>query len=225
MFFRCTHNGACCEDPATQINITLGDIHRLIAFTRKSAYQLYREGVIGIWPFGDPDSNTTFSTDLGLFIPCMFRQRIDEDPVKKCVVYKARPLNCRLFPFWLIAELPEQALRGLIKEHPCLAHYAITEKYAEQKAWCKKYTDTLAAIMREEVSITNEFLAREQMTRKIETEPYTTKEEYRTIMARLVKELKQQDFSALFEKIDDELAKHVWTPYEKIPEIDIFCKP
>ena len=55
--FECHHHGQCCEDPVTQINLTLGDLQRLTTSTQKSTLQLYKDKIIGIQPFGDPENN------------------------------------------------------------------------------------------------------------------------------------------------------------------------
>ena len=96
MAFRCLHCGGCCENNATHINLTLGDISRFSEITCKSTEDLFREGSIGLMPFQTTEDPDIFEIELGLKIPCRFRKG------KRCMIYGARPLNCRLFPFWII---------------------------------------------------------------------------------------------------------------------------
>lgn len=134
---RCNHCGACCKDPCVQVNLTIGDIHRISEFIKMPVEELFKEH-IGINPFGDPDL-IHYDMELGLNNPCKFR--VDG----KCSIYAARPLSCRLFPYWILAEAPLEKLRELLSEYGC--SYDITKK----KDYLK-YKNILGEIVIEESS-------------------------------------------------------------------------
>jgi len=131
----CNHCGLCCRDPCTQINVTIGDLARIADFLNIDVEELFKEK-IGINPFADPDL-MHYDLDFGLNLPCKFR--INE----KCSIYPARPLNCRLFPYWILAEAPCSKLNEILSEHKC--SYDITRKKDYEK-----YKDIVADILLEE---------------------------------------------------------------------------
>lgn len=108
---KCNHCGLCCSDPCTQINLTIGDIKRISDFLKIPVEDLFKEHM-SVKPFADPDF-IHYDMDLGLELPCRFR--IDE----RCSVYPVRPLNCRLFPYWVLAEAPPDRLKDIFSEHAC----------------------------------------------------------------------------------------------------------
>jgi Fe-S-cluster containining protein len=97
--------------------------------------ELFKE-YIDLNPFGDSDL-THYDLDLGLNRPCKFR--IDE----KCSIYPARPLNCRIFPYWILAEAPLARLREILAYHKCSYDIFKKKEY-------KKYKDILGEIILEE---------------------------------------------------------------------------
>jgi len=132
---KCNNCGHCCDDPLTQVNLTIGDIHRLTEFLGCSVEDLFKEHM-AMNPFGDPDL-IHYDLDLGLNKGCKFRMD------GKCSVYSARPLNCRLFPYWLLAEAPADKLKDLFSENGF--DYDLTKK----KQY-KAYKDALAVVLLEE---------------------------------------------------------------------------
>ena len=95
--FKCRNCGKCCNAFYTQINITIGDLIRISGFLEKPINYILRN-FVGINPFGDPENPTKFSYEFGINMPCLLRKN------EKCSVYEARPLNCRLFPYWVLVQ-------------------------------------------------------------------------------------------------------------------------
>ena len=90
-----------------QINLTLGDIHRICEYLKIPVDELFAK-YVGLKPFGDPVTGG-YEIDIGIHTPCVFRK------TNKCRIYDSRPLNCRLFPFWILAKAPEEKLKDLLK--------------------------------------------------------------------------------------------------------------
>ena len=122
---KCNHCGLCCRDPRTQINLTVGDIYRITDFLKISVEEIFKEHV-GIMPFGDYDL-IHYDLDIGLDLPCKFR--INE----RCSIYQVRPLNCRLFPYWVLSEAPPEKLKYLLDKHKCSYDLAKKETYTKYK--------------------------------------------------------------------------------------------
>ncbi len=219
--FKCNNCGGCCEDPATQINLTLGDIKRLSDYTKKSASQLYKEGMIGIYPFGDPFKDDEFETDVGLFIPCGYRVFKKDKKCKICNVYPARPLNCRIFPFWLLAEAPLDEVEKFAKDYPCTN---IDDDFKDDRKLYHKFKEHLVGILSEEIRVTDPFYEKLGLKKKIKVKPTKTKEEDREAIAKIVKDMKMEDFSEIFKKIDGEIKKHEFVSYKKIKNWEDFLE-
>jgi len=103
MPFECKHCGQCCIDECTQINLSLGDIVRICKFLNCSMSEIMQK--IGIKPFADNETANHYDYELGLNIPCEFR----EDG--KCSIYPARPLNCRMFPYLFLGNVEKDQLK------------------------------------------------------------------------------------------------------------------
>lgn len=222
--FRCYHCGGCCEDVCTQINLTLGDIKRLCEHTKKTVLQLYKEGVIGIYPFGDPFRHDEFETDVGLFIPCRFRKFLSEKDKKtktvKCSVYKARPLNCRLFPYWILADAPEKDIKNLIcAGHECMKHFEIDEDFKKDRKTYIDYKEKLVAILHKETIISDEFYKNIGLKKLIKTKASKTKEDDLALINKLVKRLSKNDYSDIFKKIGREIKKHNLVSNSRMPKL------
>lgn len=214
--FNCNHNGQCCEDPATQISLTLGDLQRICKFTKKSALDLYKEGVLGVYPFGNPFKNNEFETDIGLFIPCKFRTNDKKTKRKSCAIYHARPLNCRLFPFWILAEASMQEIEDFVKNHKCGDCCCIDEHFEEDRALYKKYKEKLVEILSKESPISDRFYEKLGLKKKIKTKASKTKESDLKIISKLVKKMQKEDYSMIFKRIDKELPKYRFSKKEEI---------
>ena len=138
MGFSCQHCGKCCEDTIVQINLTFGDIQRLSVGSKKSVAELFSDGIIGFNPFFDPESEK-YDIELGLNKPCKLRVS------GRCSLYHARPLNCRLFPLWLIARAPADQLKKILSPgFKCAIGLKLSA--AEKKAY-RHYSDTLGEIL------------------------------------------------------------------------------
>jgi Fe-S-cluster containining protein len=214
--FLCYHCGGCCEDVCTQINLTLGDIKRLSEKTGKSALKLYKEGVIGVFPFGDPFKDDEYETDVGLFIPCRFRKS------GKCSIYGCRPINCRLFPYWILAEAPLNEIKTLIcPGHECMKHLEIDADFKEDRKEYHSYKEKLVQILHFETQLSDKFYKKIGLKKKIKAKPSKTKDDDLKIIFMLVKKLCKKDFSELFRKIDKEVKKQDFTPSGKMPKLNL----
>lgn len=147
--FECTHCGACCKKETSPVNVTLGDVKRISEFLGKPPDEIIGTNV-KMRPFLDANEPGRFDVELGLPKPCHFWKD------GKCSVYKARPLNCRLFPFWLYAslsdgEIAEQTLPG----YECIINSRVDEAH---RAVYKEYARRLAKLIMRESKITDEFM-------------------------------------------------------------------
>ncbi|MBN2566972.1 YkgJ family cysteine cluster protein [Candidatus Woesearchaeota archaeon] len=159
MPFSCLHCGACCELPETQIAVTLGDIRRLSRHIGKPVAELFRER-IGLRPFAVDGSCTVFKTGLGLRIPCASREG------RRCAVYPARPLNCRLFPFHLLARMSQEELDAF--DDPavrCMQGISIS---AEERGKYRRYVERLADILAREQAATEALLKEHGLLRTVD---------------------------------------------------------
>ena len=124
----------CCgEDRRININLTVGDIWRICQHLKISVDEFF-EKYAGVKEFKDPNQGAY--PDIGLDIPCKFRKD------KRCSIYNARPLNCRIFPYWVLVLVPEERLKDVLK-YKC--------KYdLKKKAKYRKYQSEIAKILLEE---------------------------------------------------------------------------
>ena len=127
----------CCgEDRRININLTVGDIWRISSYLKISVDEFFKK-YAGLKKFGDPRNPDVFDVDIGLDIPCKFR--VDN----RCSIYKARPLNCRIFPYWILAIVPEENLKQVLKKNKC--------KYdLKQKDTYRRYQSAVAMILLQE---------------------------------------------------------------------------
>lgn len=147
--FECLHSGKCCEKVYTQINLTAGDVVRLAKFLDWRAEDFVSKGIIGLKPFLISDN--IVEVELGLTIPCKFREN------KKCAVYEARPLNCRLFPYWIFADVPEQKIGEFVDEsYECVRKVKLTKQTKERYV---EYKEFVASILEIESTATDELMA------------------------------------------------------------------
>ena len=114
MAFECKHCGQCCIDECTQINLSIADIVRIAKFLNVGIGELIPK--IGFKPFANPENTNEFDYELRRNIPCMFRDG------EKCKIYPARPLNCRIFPYFF---LPDTAREAKILKHFAECPYVV----------------------------------------------------------------------------------------------------
>jgi Fe-S-cluster containining protein len=133
----CQHCGMCCgEDKRININLTVGDIWRICSHLKISVDEFFKE-YAGLKKFGDSRTPGIFDVDMGLDIPCKFRKN------ERCSIYAARPLNCRIFPYWVLVLVPEERLKEVLKNNKC--EYDLSKKEAYGK-----YQSAIAKILLEE---------------------------------------------------------------------------
>lgn len=142
---QCQHCGKCCNDKKISINLSVGDIWRICSFLKISIDEFFKR-YGGIKKFKDP-RDLKEEDDLGLNMPCKFRKN------GECSIYSARPVNCRIFPYWVFALIPERDIKRLLKDYEC--------KYnLKNKKTYKKYQEAIANILLEEAKwfdVDNEF--------------------------------------------------------------------
>ncbi|MBN2112387.1 YkgJ family cysteine cluster protein [Candidatus Woesearchaeota archaeon] len=148
MSFQCKHCGQCCIDECTQINISIGDIVRICRFLKCNVGDILPK--IGIKPFGDPETANQYDYELGLNIPCEFRQG------EKCTIYPARPLNCRIFPYFFLGNFANDRLKEVIDpSHKCISEGI--EFTDEEKEKYKKYSEFIGKLIMKEARLTDQF--------------------------------------------------------------------
>ena len=156
--FKCLHSGKCCEKVYTQISLTIGDLIRMAHFLNWSVEKLFQQNIVGINPFGV--SENVFEYELGLTIPCKFRIN------KRCKIYEARPLNCRLFPFWIIAEVPQEKIKDFIDQSYECVHSVKLSKDTRKRY--KKYKDKVVEILNREGDTTDEILEKHKLKHTVD---------------------------------------------------------
>jgi Fe-S-cluster containining protein len=227
--FSCNHNGQCCEDPLTQISLTLGDIKRICQHTKKTAIKLYKEGIIGIFPFGDIKESDIFELDVGLYIPCKYRIKKTQElnsknknQHKTCEIYPARPINCRLFPFWILADAPLEKVKEFASQHQCGKCCGIDENFENDRKKYKAYKEELVNIIISEAKISDSVYENIGIKKYIRTKESLTKIDDLNIIKQLISDLELQDFSDEFKKIDQEINKREFITSEQIPQWENF---
>ena len=133
--FECKNCGMCCSGyKGIQVNLTIGDIYRICELLLISVDEFFGK-YAGLKPFKDPRHPKTFDMDIGLNMPCKFRKD------NKCSIYPARPLNCRIFPYWLLVRAPENKLKELLKGK---CEYKLDKKSLKKYA---KYQEILGELI------------------------------------------------------------------------------
>jgi Fe-S-cluster containining protein len=147
--FKCKNCGKCCSAFYAQINLTIGDLIRISNFLEKPISYILKN-FISINPFGDPANPTKFSYEFGINMPCLFRKN------ERCAIYKTRPLNCRLFPYWILVQKFVFNQNKIIdKSYKCMNNLEL------KKDKIKKYSDyskIVGDILIQEASLTDNIL-------------------------------------------------------------------
>jgi len=147
--FKCKNCGKCCSAFYAQINLTIGDLIRISNFLEKPISYILKN-FVGINPFGDPEKPTKFSYEFGINMPCLFRKN------ERCAIYEARPLNCRLFPYWILVQTFVFNQNKIIdKSYKCMNNLEL------KKDKIKKYSDyskIVGDILIQEASLTDNIL-------------------------------------------------------------------
>ena len=201
MGFQCHHCGECCRNVSAQINLSLADIDRICKFLNCDVTEI--KDKMGIFPF--LNENNTFDYELGLHLPCKFRKD------SRCTIYPARPLNCRLFPYFLLNT------DVINPDFFCLK----TERnYTEEENnKYKEYTKFIGKQVIEEGKITDQFYEENnfKFTSDIKLSLPLIYTEKKIIELRIKEALKiKKEFPKLFEKLAEELAKEKFTEFNEI---------
>ncbi len=159
--FECTHCGACCMKETSPVNVTLGDVKRMSKFLGKAPAELIGNGV-RIRPFVDEQMPGRFELELGLPKPCTFWKDA------RCSIYEARPLNCRLFPFWLYAKLPDETIAEQnLPGYDCVSNSKVDE---EHRKIYRDYTRKLGNLIMLESRQTDEFMLKSGFVNEVTLE-------------------------------------------------------
>ena len=108
--------------------------------------------MIGMYPFGDPDRPYIFNIDFGLRIPCRFNDK------KSCMYYDARPISCRLFPYWIYTEAPAHKMHEVFEEEMPTQEHHVQEFDVDDRPVYSMYVFSLHKIMYEEDHRTDKIL-------------------------------------------------------------------
>jgi len=147
--FKCVNCGKCCSAFYAQINITVGDLIRISNFLEKPINYILKN-FVGINPFGDPENPTNFSYELGINMPCMLRKN------ERCAIYKARPLNCRLFPYWILVQTFVFNKKEMVdKSYKCMNNLKLN---ADNIKRYSDYSKIVGNILIQEASFTDNIL-------------------------------------------------------------------
>lgn len=147
--FRCRNSGKCCLLTHIEVGIGVGDLIRISEKEKIPIKQLLQDWV-GLNPFST-DKEYVYEYELGIDMPCSFRQ------LGKCSVYDSRPLNCRMFPYWILANLPKHEIRRRIDSSYRCIHETVLTK--ERKERYKNYTDKIGSIILKEAELTDQMMA------------------------------------------------------------------
>ncbi|MFH1316636.1 MAG: YkgJ family cysteine cluster protein [Candidatus Woesearchaeota archaeon] len=159
MRFKCVHCGHCCINKSVQASITLDDIKRISEFTGNDHNFLINNNFIGLVASGTSEPNV-FDIDIGLKYPCKFRKN------NMCSIYEARPLNCRIFPLFLIAEIPFRRLKEYLDEDfKCRDHIEDDKENLKQ---IREYKKNIGSQILKESERTDQFMKNNNLAKKID---------------------------------------------------------
>ncbi|MDD5086522.1 MAG: YkgJ family cysteine cluster protein [Candidatus Nanoarchaeia archaeon] len=196
--FQCLNCGKCCNSYYAQINITIGDIIRISDFMKKPISYILKN-FIGINAFGDPENPEKFSYEFGINMPCALRK--DE----KCSVYQARPLNCRLFPYWVLVHASKSGSKDFIDDsYKCMSGINLNEK--ELKKY-DNYVKVIGEALMEEGEFTDKILDDIQIMRSVDLQH---NQDYKKIAEKYKDVQKPEDFKKLEEE-KIRLAKEIFS--------------
>ncbi len=164
---------------------------------------------ISINPFGDPEKENFYDYELGLNIPCNFRIN------KRCVIYDARPLNCRLFPYWVLANAPKGKIKEIIDDsHKCVVDFDFDEK---ERPKYKEFFDKMSKILLDESKITDDFMEKNNFKDAINLSIKDAGEEQKIKMC--IELLDKRKYKNLIPLISEEIRKNEFTILKKIKNI------
>ena len=203
MGFKCQHCGECCRNVSAQINLSIADLNRICQFLKCEIEQIMPK--IGIVPFLSENNN--FYYELGLNLPCQFRKN------ERCTIYPARPLNCRMFPYFILNT-------DIINhEFACLKN---ERNYGEEeKNKYKEYTKLMGDLILKEAELTEQFYQENNLkqSKKVDLElpPFFSEKKKNELKIRKALTLVDLDnYHNLTQQLQQFIEKHVFTSFERI---------
>ncbi len=215
--FVCIHCGRCCFDERFQVNLTFGDIARLSAFSKLPPLGFFRKGYALFQGFYNIEKGV-YDVEFGLRRPCSFRRQA------RCSVYIARPLNCRIFPYFLLAKFSKQEITNMGKQG-FLGMLELCPTNSEISKY-STYSEKLGKLILEESQVTDKVLSKLKSKYKLFPHgiklgtPIREEEAARLkfieqIISRNVKEELIKEISKTIEQ-----QKHKWLTSERLSEFD-----
>lgn len=95
--FECTQCGDCCSGPSGSVQCTESEVEDMasaLKVTKEEFLERYvhASSVEGVWELGEVPSDHGYD--------CVLLDRCEETGKTWCRAHKARPLQCRTWPFW-----------------------------------------------------------------------------------------------------------------------------
>lgn len=203
--FKCRNCGKCCSAFYAQINLTIGDLIRISGFLNKSIKYILRN-FVGINPFGNPENPTKFCYELGINMPCVLRKN------EKCSVYEARPLNCRLFPYWVLVQAFVFDQNKIID-----ASYKCMNGLELKRDKIKKYSDyskLVGDILMQEASLTDNILYKLKIKHSVDLSKNKSYQE-------LVSKYKNKKTNSALKQLETEKIRLAKKLFGKLKNLDI----
>jgi Fe-S-cluster containining protein len=187
--------------------------------------QLFEDNIIGFMPFFDTETNDAYDVEIGLVKPCRLHT------AKRCSAYPARPLNCRIFPFFLIARFPKEALSKIFNpSYDCIHGIDLSEKEKEKyKNYSKKIGDMLlleaenTEKMMKEIGFNLRFSIidyRDELKKKFEGRKVNDEEAEEIRINFFLNEIKRKDLEPYIQKISLWEEKHRFVSIKELDEIE-----
>ncbi len=203
--FKCRNCGKCCNAFYTQINVTIGDLIRISNFLEKPVSYVLKN-FVGINPFGDPKNPTKFSYELGVNMPCLLRKN------EKCSVYKARPLNCRLFPYWVLVQAFVFNQNKIIdKSYKCMNNLKLGRDKIKKYSG---YSKVIGDILIQEASLTDNILYKLNIKHSVDL---SKNKDYQELVAKY----KNKKTSSSLKQLETEKIRLAKIIFGKLKDSDI----
>ncbi len=197
--------GKCCSAFYAQINITIGDLIRISDFSEKPVSHVLKN-FIGINPFGDPENPTKFSYELGINIPCLLRKN------NKCSIYEARPLNCRLFPYWVLVQAFVFNKKEMIdNSYKCMDNLELSGDKIRNYS---NYSKLIGNILMQEASLTDNILYRLKIKHSVDL---SKNKDYQ----RIISKYKNKKTKQALKQLETEKIKLARKIFGKLKDSDI----
>ena len=203
MEFKCHHCGECCRNVSAQINLSIADLARICQFLKCGLKEIMPK--VGIIPFLSDNDN--FDYELGLNLPCQFRKN------SRCTIYPARPLNCRMFPYFILnTEIINPDFFCLKEER----NYS-----EEEKDQYKRYTKLIGDLILKEAEITEKFYQDNNLKQRkeisLDLPPFFSEKKIIELKIRKALTLVDLDnYNNLNEQLQQFIEKNNFTSFEEI---------